>query len=144
MNADYTFVTLPETQFPSIYDITHSLTLGVSYKTERLGLAAGWNWRTGIPTTLPDETNPIVDGAINYGTSNSSRLADYMRLDISALYQILSGPKTKAQIGLSIWNLLDKDNNINNFYRPTPQNTVNEFIQNSLGLTPNIAFRVFF
>ncbi len=144
LNADYSFATLPERNFPSIYDITHSLTFGISYKTERLGLAAGWNWRTGRPTTQPDDAIPVIDGAINYGASNTSRLPDYMRVDISALYQILAGPKTKAQIGVSIWNILDKDNNINNFYRPTLQNTVNEFTQSSLGLTPNIAFRLFF
>jgi hypothetical protein len=64
-------------------------------------------------------------------------------LDISAIYDLKLGQKTDANIGLSIWNVLDKENIINNYYRISDE-TISETRQRSLGLTPNVVLRVFF
>ncbi len=144
LNADYTFLLLPETSFPSNYDITHSLSFGLTYELERLRLAAGWNWHTGKPATLPVVESPVVDNAINYGRANAEQLEDYMRVDVSALYQINSNQKSKIIIGLSIWNLLDRKNILTNYYRLNNLQIVDEFKQNSLGITPNAVVRFHF
>jgi hypothetical protein len=67
-----------------------------------------------------------------------------MRLDLSTIYQFSLNQKSKAQLGFSIWNLLDRENYINNYYRPEITGGVREFLQPSLGLTPNVVLRAFF
>lgn len=46
-------------------------------------------------------------------------------------------------MGLSLWNLLDRENIINSFYRINGDE-VTEIKQRSLGITPNLVFRVDF
>ena len=50
---------------------------------------------------------------------------------------------TNANLGLSVWNLLNRENIINSFYRIN-DNAVTEVQQQSLGITPNLVFRVNF
>ncbi len=144
LQSDYTFETLPERTFPNNYDITHAMTLGMSYEADHLRLAAGWNWRTGKPTTIPDQDQPVLNDAINFRPSNSDRFLDYMRLDLSALYLFSLTPGTNAQVGVSVWNLLDRDNTLSRFYRVGNPGEARDFTQNSLGITPNAVLRVNF
>ncbi|QBA64762.1 TonB-dependent receptor [Muriicola soli] len=144
LNADYNFQTLPEQEFPSNYDITHALTLGLTYETNRLRLATGWNWRTGKPTTLPDNQEPVINNTVNFQGTNSTRFSDYMRVDLSALYALCNGPGTRAQIGFSLWNLLNRENTVSRYFRANSMDEANAFSQNSLGFTPNAVFRVDF
>ncbi|MEO1031143.1 MAG: TonB-dependent receptor plug domain-containing protein [Bacteroidota bacterium] len=143
MNSDYAFEDLPETSFPSNFDITHAMTFGINYTSDRLKISTGLNWNSGRPITRPVEGNDIVDGDINYEATNASQLKDYFRVDISALYDFKIGAKTNANVGLSVWNLLDRDNVINSFYRINNA-MVTEVEQGSLGVTPNMVFRVNF
>ena len=143
LDNQYTFNELPEISFPSNYDITHAITVGTSYTFGELKLAAGLNWHTGIPTTLPAEGNEVIDGEVNFGPTNSQNLDEYLRLDVSAIYGINLGSKTKANIGLSVWNVLNKENVINSIYRVNNE-AVNETVQRSLGITPNAVVRIFF
>ncbi|MGB5271213.1 MAG: hypothetical protein WBN52_11975, partial [Eudoraea sp.] len=62
----------------------------------------------------------------------------------SAIYNFKLGKKTRANLGLSVWNLFDTKNDINIFYRITTLGEVEAIIQNSLGITPNATFRVYF
>jgi hypothetical protein len=143
MDNQYTFNELPEMIFPSNYDIEHAATLGLTYRTNHLKIASGVNWHTGKPATNPVENNEIIDNMINYESSNSSRLKDYLRVDISALYDCYISNGVKAKFGFSVWNLLNTSNVINTTYRATVANTL-KVEQNSLGITPNFVFRVFF
>ncbi|MDP5081028.1 MAG: TonB-dependent receptor [Winogradskyella sp.] len=143
MNSDYSFNSLPENNFPSNFDISHAITFGTNYTLDHLKVSAGLNWNSGRPTTRPVVGNEIVDNEINYGPTNSEHLQDYLRLDISAMYDFKLSSKTTANLGLSVWNLLDKKNSINSFYRLN-NGTVEEVNQRSLGLTPNLVFRVIF
>lgn len=144
VDNEYTFEEFAEVNFPNNLDITHSATLAASYTLNDLKVSAGLNWHSGRPTTQPVEGDEIVDGTINYESANSSRLDDYMRLDISAQYGFKLGKKAQALTSISVWNLLDQENQINSYYTITDENTVDEVIQTSLGLTPNVSFRVRF
>jgi hypothetical protein len=64
-------------------------------------------------------------------------------VDLSALYDLKLSAKTKANLGLSVWNVLDRENIINSFYRIS-NDEVTEIQQRSLGITPNVVFRVNF
>lgn len=143
MNSDYSFEGLPEKNFPSNFNIRHALTFGTNYSSERLKLSAGLNWNAGRPTTRPIDGNEIVNDDINFDSTNSSELQDYFRVDVSALYNFNLSNKTKANMGLSLWNLLDRENIINSFYRINGDE-VTEIKQRSLGITPNLVFRVDF
>ena len=143
MDNTYTFDNLPEMTFPSNLDITQTITFGTTYKYKGLKLSAGLNWHSGRPTTRPVSGEEIIDGAINYAASNTSRLTDYLRVDASALYNWQLG-KTKFEVGVSVWNITDERNEINNYYRVNDQLMAQEFVQNSLGLTPQALVRIYF
>ncbi|RIA08349.1 TonB-dependent receptor-like protein [Flavobacteriaceae bacterium MAR_2010_72] len=143
MDNQYTFESLKERRFPSNFDISHAITFGTAYTGNRIKLSAGLNWHTGKPTTQPEVGNEIVGNEINYESTNSSNLDDYLRVDISALYNLKLGQKTRLNIGVSIWNILDKKNIINNFYR-IDNNSINNIEQRSLGLTPNATISIHF
>lgn len=143
MGNDYNFKNLPETSFRSNFDITHAITLGTNYTAKKLKISAGLNWNSGRPTTLPVFGNEIINEAINYSATNSENLQDYFRVDVSAIYNFNLGKDIKANLGVSIWNLLNRKNTINTFYRIN-NNTVDAVEQRSLGITPNVIFRVNF
>jgi hypothetical protein len=143
LNCNYIFKSLPEYNFPSNYNINHAITLGTTYTHKNLKVSAGLNWFSGNPTTSPVVGNEIVNGEINFGASNNDELNEYFKVDISALYNFRLGQKTKADLGASIWNLFNRKNQINNFYRVNDGN-VEETLQTSLGFYPNIVMRVYF
>lgn len=143
MDNTYNFKDFEPYPFRSNYDINHSVTFGTTFTSKNLKVAAGLNWHTGKPTTEPVNGNEIVDGKINYDEPNSSYLENYLRLDVSAIYKLKLGLKSNANIGISVWNILGKQNIINNYYHIT-DNNVTEIEQHSLGLTPNVVVRVFF
>ena len=143
LNSNYRFRSLSEEKFPSIYNINHAVTIGTTYTLNNLKVSAGFNWFSGNPTTLPLAGNEIIDNQINFAASNSSVLDDYFKLDVSALYNFKLGLNTKADIGASVWNLFNRQNQINNFFRVNNGN-VDETLQTSLGFYPNIVMRVYF
>ena len=142
LDSQYTFDEFDDSAFPSNFDITHSISLGLTYNRSPLLLSAGLNWHTGKPTTRPQSV--LLDGQITYQSPNSDRLDDYLRLDLSAIYQIKRNNTNRAEFGFSIWNLLDRDNPISNFYNLDQQNEPREVVQHSLGFTPNMLARFYF
>lgn len=143
LDSHYKFSELPEPKFPSNFDITHALTLGTAYVVNDFKISAGLNWHSGIPSTQPAPDFEIVDGMINYTDTNSTALADYMRVDLSATYSFGLLNNTRANLGVSVWNLLDRTNEISAYYRIN-NSVVNESLQTSLGITPNVFFRIYF
>ena len=142
---NYVFNELDDKKFPNNFDITHTVSLATAYDLKSLNLSAGFNWRSGKPTTKPIEGNEIINSIINYSAPNSSNLNSYMRLDASAIYDFNISKKIKAQAGLSVLNVLDQKNTINIHYSiDDDTNTIEETEEFSLGVTPNFAFRVFF
>ena len=134
---------LTEPQFPSNYDITHAVTFGTSYSTKKLKVSAGLNWHTGKPIAQPSTGNEIVNNQINYAPTNSNRLQDYMRVDISAIYTIEFGENIDAKLGVSVWNDLNDENIINSFHTLN-NTTVTKTDELALGFTPNAFLRVYF
>ena len=143
MNNEYQFDALKEKVFPSNLDITQTITFGSTYRYKGLKVAAGLNWYTGKPTTRPVPGNEVVNELLNYQPTNSARLTDYLRLDASVLYEFKVG-KAKGNLGMSVWNVLDEQNELSNYYRINNNNMAEEFIQTSLGLTPNALLRFYF
>ena len=84
----------------------------------------------------------MADGSINYDEVNSEQLDNYLRLDISAIYNAKIGNKTGLQAGISVWNLLNRENLINTFYRIDNTNNAQQILQQSLGITPNASLKI--
>ncbi len=99
-----TFADLADSEFPNNFDITHSVSLASTYSLNNLDVSAGLNWHSGKPTTKPVNGNE---------PANSSRLDDYMRVDVSAQYRFRLSKSINATAGISIWNLLNKENSTN-------------------------------
>ncbi|MFT6128174.1 MAG: hypothetical protein ACJAVA_002673 [Flavobacteriaceae bacterium] len=72
-----------------------------------------------------------------------SRLEDYLRVYASAQYNFKIKKGLDAYAGISIWNVLNKEYQINNYYRLS-DTSVDQLIQSGLALTPNACFRVEF
>ena len=144
MDNNYTFNSLSEITFPNNIDIAHAISLATTYSIQKFKISSGLIWHLGKPTTKPVVGNEIVEDEINYQSANSSRLIDYMRVDVSAQYSFNISRKVKAHAGISVWNLLDQKNKTNSYYQLANNGEVDEIVQSSLGLTPNATFRVSF
>ncbi len=146
---DYTFDSIVPNSFPNNLDIRHTLTFAGTYTYNDLKLSVGLNYRTGRPITEPLEGAEALDTTvfptrINYQPPNGSRLPDYFRADASAIYKFNLSQTVKANAGISLLNITNKKNILNQFYRLNDDDEI-ETVQNvSLGLTPNISFRVSF
>ncbi|MHA7842718.1 MAG: TonB-dependent receptor [Winogradskyella sp.] len=144
INNTYTFEMLDEIEFPSNFDITHSVTLGTTFSNKSWNISAGINYRTGQPTSVPLANNEIIDNTVNFDNANNERLADYLRIDASALFKFKINNTFRSELGFSIWNISNRENLINNFYRINTNNEVDKFTRLSLGLTTNAVVRIYF
>ncbi len=145
---NYLFPDLPDInngeKFPNNTDIRHAITFAGNYTYNNLKISVGVNWNSGKPTTFPsEEQNQDID-TINYQSPNSSNLNDYLRADCSTTYSFDLSRTTKATLGASIWNILNRKNIINEYYTLNDNNEINKVENESLGLTPNVSFRVHF
>jgi hypothetical protein len=142
---NYTFNALNEEKpFPNNADIRHALTFAGTYTYNHLKVALGLNWHTGIPNTEPLLNDNPQENEIIYSSPNSSNLDDYLRTDCSATYDFDLSEGIKATIGASIWNILNKKNIINTYYTLNEENDITKVENESLGITPNVSFRVRF
>ncbi len=145
---DYTFDSIVPNTFPNNLDIRHTLSFASTYTIKNLKMGVGINYRTGRPYTQPDADNPIDNSffplRINYQESNSSRLPEYFRADASVTYSFNLGRTVKANTGISLLNLTGRRNILNRYYRISQNDEVETVDNNSLGLTPNLSFRVSF
>lgn len=140
---DYTFEELVPQEFSNNIDIRHTFTYGIDYSLNRFNLSAGVNWHSGKPTTLLVEENEIVDGTLNFSQPNRDNIDDYVRVDISGTYRFNVGD-FKLIAGASIWNLLDRPNTINHFFRINNDNMVEEVDEFALRFTPNFSLRILY
>jgi hypothetical protein len=145
----YTFEDISPSRFPNNLDIRHSISFATTYSYNQLKLGIGVSYRTGKPFTEPQDppnsiNTTVFPNEINFQDPNSSRLPDYLRADASAIYDFDLSPTVRASAGASVLNMLNKRNILNTFYRLDDQNEIEKVESISLGLTPNVSFRVSF
>jgi hypothetical protein len=139
----YYFQEFTPSNFPNNIDVRHTLSLGGRYNIKNIELSSGFNYRTGKPYTKPSEDNIVNIYEINYEEPNSSRLDNYIRLDISAKYNF-NIRNVKGELGVSVWNILNRENDINIFYQRNDDYEIEEITQHALEITPNINLRLNF
>jgi len=145
---DYTFDSIPPNTFPNNLDVRHTITFASTYSIKKLKLGLGINYRTGKPFTELQTTNSLdtnfFPARINYQEPNSSRLPEYFRADASASYSFDLGRRLKANTSISLLNLTNRKNTLNQYYRVSENNEVETVVNSSLGITPNFSFRISF
>ncbi|WCO02400.1 TonB-dependent receptor plug domain-containing protein [Psychroserpens ponticola] len=144
-NNNYTFDNINNnTAFRNNLDVRHAVTFASTYAINNLNLALGFNWHSGKPTTLPTEVQNTANSSIEYKSPNSTNLSSYFRTDMSITYKLKFGKKLDASIGASIWNVFDRRNIINTYFAEDENGEIVSIDNLSLGVTPNISFRVRF
>ncbi|MFD2101599.1 carboxypeptidase-like regulatory domain-containing protein [Flagellimonas iocasae] len=146
---DYTFDSIVPHKFPNNLDIRHTITFAGTYTYKKIKLSLGVNYRTGNPYTQPLEGDEALDTSffparINYEAPNSSRLPEYFRADASAIYSFDLTRGIKANAGISVLNMTNRKNSLNRYYRVNDENQIETVESVSLGITPNVSFRVSF
>nr|WP_294773629.1 TonB-dependent receptor plug domain-containing protein [uncultured Flavobacterium sp.] len=130
--------------FSSNADIKHSFNWAFNKKWNAFLFTAGWFWHSGKPFSTVDDSGEIA-------SYNAHRLPDYHRLDISASYQFKNAKEQTFKIGISVYNLYNRQTliskelerqyaNFSDFSQP--RYAEREFY--SLGIMPNVFFRVSF
>jgi hypothetical protein len=144
MKSNYEFPELTPSIFPNSADIRHILTGGFSYRFSTIELSAGGNWYTGRPVTRPVPGEEVVSGSINYDLPNDARLKNYMRLDVSVRWHFYTGDNVKSQVGISLWNITNHKNILDEYYLINTENQAEKIEQPGLAFTPNIFIRADF
>ncbi|UQD57135.1 carboxypeptidase-like regulatory domain-containing protein [Flavobacterium sp. K5-23] len=148
---NYEFDSFTPPTFPNNVDIRHSVSLGFNYDVfKNFKLSVGGIWRNGQPYTVPLEGKETVQNGnttmVNYDSPNSKNLDDFMRLDASCSYQFNFATGIKGILRAGVINTTNEDNVINRYYKVDPNNSSKTIkVDNkSLGMTPNVSFRVNF
>ncbi|MBC3847683.1 TonB-dependent receptor plug domain-containing protein [Winogradskyella echinorum] len=142
---DYQFEDLNNGKsFANTLDLRHVINTSLTYSLNNLKIGFGINWHSGRPYTKPIELQNNSNSNIEYQSPNSSRLPDYFRTDISAIYNFNLSKGIKAEVGASIWNIFNQTNIINRFYTLDSDDSVIEINNRSLKFTPNFSFRLNF
>ncbi|MEQ9467900.1 MAG: TonB-dependent receptor [Ekhidna sp.] len=134
--------------FPGSWNIEHTVRWTNNYTAGKWSFSLGWMWHTGKSYTDVSDEGAEGPVSIVYGALNGNNLPVYHRLDCSALYEFTARKidHIRYRIGLSVINLYDRRNLLNREFRTTPS-LDNELIDTrvySLGITPNLVFRIFF
>jgi hypothetical protein len=141
---DYYFPELAPTTFRSNLNLVHVGSMGTSYKLKQFEFAVGVNYHTGRPYTTPVDGVNIVNNEIVYQSPNSSRLSNYARLDFSGRYTFALSRDVNGIFGVSVWNVLDRRNAIDSYYRIESPEQISRVDRRALSFTPNMMFRVQF
>ncbi|MDU8884675.1 TonB-dependent receptor [Yeosuana sp. MJ-SS3] len=152
-NNEFTFNDINDGEpFPGNFDIKHYLTWAHTYEWNKFHVSLGWNLRSGTPYTKALGVVETDDGyEIEYDKINSDRLPFYQRLDISGTYKfnISESERWKGKLGFSLINVFDRKNTLSRTYEKRQSTTDNteilrEINKTSLGITPNLVFRIEF
>ncbi len=143
------FPELSDEPYPALHDQTHEFKSVNSWRVGPWTLSGTWVYATGRPFTSPigGYELTLLDGTdnsyITIGEKNGFRLPAYHRMDVSATYGWNWGPRAKAELGMSVFNLY---NNTNIWYK-TFEVIEDEIVVtdvNTIGFTPNIFFNISF
>ena len=148
---NYTFDAFMPASFPNNVDTRHSVSAAFNYEIlDDLKISLGGIWRSGRPYTQPVAGNETVQNGnftqVNYQEPNSSSLDDFKRLDASISYAFNLYNNIRGTLKAGVLNVTNQRNTINRYYEVDSEDTRKavQIDNTSLGLTPNVSFRVNF
>ncbi|MBS1534342.1 MAG: TonB-dependent receptor [Bacteroidetes bacterium] len=145
----YLFPTLYEKGFPNNYELVYSLANAIIYDWKSLKIALGSRWHSGKPYTTPTSniinTTDPAHPQIDYQKPNNERLTDYFQLNASASKTWKFTKVASIEVGISVLNILNKQNLIHRYYRINAAGTGIENVDvYALSRTPNMHIKVSF
>ena len=143
MDNYFHFPNLVPPSFLNNTSIPRNISSGFSFKNNHWDLSSGVNWHMGRPYTTVT-ADSVVNNLIVFDYPNSNRLPAYFRWDASAQYQWQWSTGWKAVLGVSIWNLTNRQNLINRYFRLQDDFTLNRTDRPALPLTINVVVRLHF
>ncbi|BAO74329.1 TonB-dependent receptor [Winogradskyella sp. PG-2] len=131
-------------EFTSKSNISHAVSVALSYRLNDFQLALGWKWQTGKPYTITEENGNNLE--FNSGI-NTGELPIYHRLDFSSTYNFYFSKhnKLRGKVGFSLRNIYNRKNIISREYRGNNStgDTIELLEKYSLGITPNLMLRLY-
>ncbi|MBZ9651640.1 TonB-dependent receptor plug domain-containing protein [Psychroflexus montanilacus] len=141
---NYQFEELLPSTFRNNLDMRHVVSAGLSFQKNGLKISTGFNWHSGVTTTLPSANQPPLLQQIVFQDPNAERLSDYFRVDFSSTYRFPLFKNVQALTGISFWNLFGNSNIFNQFYGLDGNQNIETYRQRGLNFTPNFVFRLRF
>jgi hypothetical protein len=114
--VEHLFPGIDSDPFPATHDSTHEFKVVDSFRWKRWTFSGDWVYADGKPytepigvqeVTLPNERTIEL---IELGEKNAIRLPAYHRLDLSVTWDFYVGEKSKANLGVSFFNVYDNKN----------------------------------
>ena len=148
-NNNYSFETFSDRDFPSNFEISHTINTAAIYEWHNLKIALGSKWFTGRPVTTPLSREPVFFNPgtpqIAYTFPNSGNIGNYMQVNFSASYQWKLTERIALQLSLSVLNIFNRQNIINRYYRISNDNERIEVVNTyALQRTPNALVKLTF
>jgi len=116
------------------------------YEKNNFKIALGTKWTSGRPKTSPASSQMNhSDPILVYNPPNNTNLHTFLQVNLSSTYKWETAKGIQYKAGVSILNVLNKKNEISEYYRINPLNSSIEEVETfSLQRTPNVSFRVSF
>ena len=147
--STYYFPELTPKTFQNNFQINHFFSIGGNFEKNGYKLAIGSKWHSGKPETevlsnsinYSNPNNPSID----FGSPNSHYLEGFFQVDASASYHFKTKKNLDYSFNVSVLNLLNKRNEISEYYKlDVPNNHIEQIKSYSLSRTINAGFRVSF
>lgn len=140
----YYFEELVPQEFSNNLDITHVVDFGINYNYKGLNVSSGLHWHSGVPTTAINSSENAEENSLSFGFPNQENLRNFFRVDFSANYKFAVSNRIKLYTGVSIWNLLGRNNVYRSFFNNPNHSMMSQTFQQGLGFTPNFSLRLQF
>lgn len=146
---NYYFPNISQTKFSNNFELNHIVSWAGTYELGNLKIALGSKWYSGRPETTPasaeinnsNPSNPTID----YNSPNNKNLEDFFQVNFSTTYKWGKETGIQYKIGLSVLNVLNRKNEINEYYVINKTtNSIEDIKTYSIERTPNFSFRVSF
>ena len=119
----YQFPDLLDGSFYGTNDNRHNFSLVNNWSYNRWTFSLSWQWHSGLPYSIPQIEEDINEETeerfyyTDYEDLNDQRLRDYSRVDLGIQYRLqFKQSKYKAEIALSLINLLNRSNALSREY----------------------------
>lgn len=141
---NYHFPNFEYYRFPNNFELTHTLSWAVMYEKNNFKIALGTKWTSGRPKTSPDISQiDLSDPVLIYNRPNNTNLQVFSQVNLSSTYKWETVGGIQYKIGISILNILNRKNEIGEYYRISSlTNSIEEVETFAIHRTPNLSFRI--
>lgn len=143
---NYYFPNFVNPVFSNNFEMDNVVVWAGIYEKDNLKIALGSKWYSGRPETTP--INTVLSSSnpqINYNPPNNKHLDSFFQMDFSTTYKWNNSKGIQYRLGISVLNILDRKNEISEYYRINSiTNSIEDIKTFALRRTPNMSLRVAF